>query len=68
MLNTLWIQGGLLEVKIGDKFVSIGIDGKYIFVGCRIGVFVQIKDKLAQQSIAMHLVLTWCFKAFKLCP
>jgi hypothetical protein len=23
----------LLEVKIGDKFVSIGIDGKYIFVG-----------------------------------
>ncbi len=23
----------LLEVKLGDKFVSIGIDGKYIFVG-----------------------------------
>jgi hypothetical protein len=54
MLNTLLIQGGLLEVEIGDKFVSIGIPGGYIFVGCKIGVFVQIKDKLAHFFATIH--------------
>jgi len=36
------------------KSISIGTDGGFVFVGCKIGVLVQMKEKLAPYSVAMQ--------------
>jgi uncharacterized Zn ribbon protein len=46
MLNTLLIQGRLTKTKIGDKVISIRIDGGDVFVECKTSDFVQIKEKV----------------------
>jgi hypothetical protein len=54
MLNTLFTQVGLTKVKIENKLVSIKVDNGSMFVGCRIGVYVQLKEKLAPLLVAIH--------------
>jgi len=54
MLQTLSIQGGLIEAKIGKKLISIGTNVGSMFAGCRIGVLVQMKEKLAPYLVAMQ--------------
>ncbi len=54
MLQTLLIQGGFIEVEIGKKLVSIGVDNGSMFIRCRIGVLVQMKEKLTPYLVVMH--------------
>jgi hypothetical protein len=54
MLQTLLIQGGLIESNIRKKLVSIGTNGGFMFVRCRIGVLVQMKEKLAPYLVAVQ--------------
>jgi hypothetical protein len=54
MLWTLVIQGGFTKAKIGKKLVSIGTNGGSMFAGCKIGVLVQMKEKLALYLVAMR--------------
>jgi hypothetical protein len=46
MLHALLIQGRLSKIKIGEKLISIRIDGGDVFVECRTSDFVQIKEKI----------------------
>ncbi len=68
MLNILLIQGRLTKIKIGEKLISIRIDGGDVFIECRTSDFVQIKEKvvlfLAWMSIIVHTRQTLLFKTF----
>ncbi len=54
MLQTLLIQGRLIEVEIGKKLVSLGANGGSMFIGCRTSVLVQMKEKLAFYLVVVH--------------
>ncbi len=54
MLQSLLIQGGLTEIKIGKKLVSIGANGGSMFTRCRTGVLVQMKEKLVPYLVVVH--------------
>jgi len=54
MLQTVLIQGGLIEVEIGKKLVSIGANGGSMFTRCRTSVSMQMKEKLAPYLVVMH--------------
>lgn len=68
MLNTLLIQGRLKKTKIGEKLISIRIDGGDVLVECRTSDFVQIKEKVVLffvwMSIIVHAKQTLQFKTF----
>jgi hypothetical protein len=44
----------LIEVEIRKKLVSIKANGGFMFVGCRISVSMQMKEKSAPYLVAMH--------------
>jgi hypothetical protein len=54
MLQTLLIQGGLTKVEIGKTLVSIGANGRSMFIGCRISVSMRMKEKLAPYLVVVH--------------
>ncbi len=57
MLNTLLIQGRLTKTKIGDKLISIRIDGGDLFVECKTSDFVQIKEKVVPFFVWMSIIV-----------
>ncbi len=57
MLNTLLIQGRLKKTKIGEKLVSIIIDGGDVLVECKTSDFVQIKDKVVLFCVWMSIIV-----------
>lgn len=68
MLNTLLIQGRLTKTKIGEKLISIKIDGGDVSIECRTSDFVQMKEKVVPffvwMSIIVHIGQTLQFKTF----
>jgi hypothetical protein len=54
ILQTLFIQRGLIEIEIRKKIVSIRVNGGSMFVRCKISVLVQMKEKLAPYLVAVH--------------
>ncbi len=57
MLNTLLIQGRLTKTKIGEKLISIRIDGDDVSIECRTSDFVQMKEKVVPFFVWMSIIV-----------
>lgn len=55
MVKNLLVERGFTKVEIGRKLVFIGVNGGSIFYGCKIGLSMQLKDKLTP-----YLVVVYC--------